>query len=81
MIVIAVIPVPLGSPATLMLIPPAMTTAPASLADFMKVMTSLVRLPALPAVPFNRFVKPVIGARNAMLAVVVGMQLRNCAEC
>jgi len=47
----------------------------------MKVMTSLVRLPALPAVPFNRFVKPVIGARNAMLAVVVGMQLRNCAEC
>jgi hypothetical protein len=81
MIVIVVVPVSLGSPATLMLVPPAMTTAPASLADFMKVMTSLVRLPALPAVPFNRFVKLVIGVRNATLAVVGGMQLRNCAEC
>jgi hypothetical protein len=81
MIVIAVVPVPLCSPATLMLVPPAMTTAPASLADFMKVMTSLVRLPALPAVPFNRFVKLVIGVRNATLAVVGGVQPRNCAEC
>jgi len=47
----------------------------------MKVMTSLVRLPALPAVPFNRFVKLVIGVRNATLAVVGGVQPRNCAEC
>jgi hypothetical protein len=81
MIVIAVVPVPLGSPPALMLVPPAMTAAPASFADFMKVMTSPLRLPALPTVPFNRYVKPVIGARNATLAVVGGMQLWNCAEC
>jgi hypothetical protein len=79
-VMIAIVPIPLRSPSPFMLIPPAMTTAPASLAYLMKFMTGVFSLSALPAVTLDCFVEPVICSHNASLAIVVGMQLRNATE-
>jgi hypothetical protein len=71
-VVIVVIPVPIRVPAMLILVPPAMPTAPAPFPRLVQIMTRAFRLPALRAVMFNGFVELVIDARNSALAIVVG---------
>jgi hypothetical protein len=69
-IMIVVVPVAVGVPAMGVFIPPTVETAPAKLAGLMQLGAGAVGLRATPAVTFHRLVEPMIGAGDALLAVM-----------
>jgi hypothetical protein len=78
---VAIIPVSLGPPLAFVFIPPPVAVIPAVLTRLVQVVTRPVRLFALGAMMFNRFMQPVIRPLNTALAiVVVRAQLRHGAE-
>jgi hypothetical protein len=81
-VVIAIIPVVLGAPAMLVLIPPAMLLPPAALARFVQFAALVVGLAAVAPVAFDGFVQLVLGMSDATLAAVdvFGVRSRHCAE-
>src|SRR5438552_9371747 len=80
-IMIAIVPIVLGSPLVLVLVPPAVPVIPAMLSRFVQLMTRPVRLPALRSVMFNGLMQTMVGPCNAALAVIiVGSQTRHYAE-
>jgi hypothetical protein len=80
-VVIVVVPIVLGVPTMLVLIPPAMGAVPAILARFVQFVPSLISLFAFAAVVLDGFMKTVIGPADATLAiVVVGAQARCAGE-
>jgi hypothetical protein len=85
MVVVVIVPVLLIVPAMLVFIPPFVVLVPAALARLMQFMSRVFGLGTLWAMVFDGFVQSMIGADNAMLAlVVVGVRARdhrqNC-EC
>jgi hypothetical protein len=80
-IVIAVVPIVLGVPTMLALIPPAMTVSTAILARRAQFAPRMVRLPALAPMMVERFLEMMIRLGNTLAATVVtGAQTRNAAE-
>lgn len=73
-VVIVVVPVAIGAPATPVFIPPAMAVFPTPGAGFRQFVAPPGGLRAVPTVPFGSFVELVVGADNAALAVVVRLQ-------
>jgi hypothetical protein len=71
-IVIVIIPIPLGVPAVVIFTPPTMAVVPAMLTGFAQFVTPVVCLLALVAMMFDCFVQVVVGFGNAALAIVVG---------
>ncbi len=78
-IVVMVVPVVFGTPATLVFIPPAVIALPAIFASFVKVAARMICLTAIAAVMLNGLVQAMIGFRDTPLAIVgIGAQTR-CA--
>src|SRR5579859_7556393 len=78
---VVVVPIALGAPPMLVFIPPAVTAAPAIFTSFVKVATRVVRLTAVAAVVLDGLVQPMVGPRNAPLAIVViSAQARRAGE-
>jgi len=71
MIVIVVIPIALGVPASFVFIPPAMVGAPAALTGFAEIVAGAFGLPALIAMMGNGLVELVICVNNAALAIAL----------
>src|SRR6266849_3582789 len=71
MVVIVVIPITIGMPATAILVPPAMALAPAAFPRLVQIVARAVRLPAVPAVMLDGFVESVVGFGDAALAPIV----------
>ena len=69
-VVIVVIPIAFGVPATLMFIPPSMVAVPAALPRIAQFPTRALGLPALEAMPCHGLVQFVVRACNAPLAIV-----------
>jgi hypothetical protein len=81
LVVIMVIPIAFRMPAMLMFIPPSLPGSPAILAHFAQFMTPTFGLLTPVAVTLNGFVQPVVGARNAALAIVaIGAQTWHSGE-
>jgi hypothetical protein len=79
--VVFITPVAFGVPTLRIGVPPPMAIAPAMFAGFCEVVTGAVSLGTAIAVVLDSFVKPVVGAVNASLAVVtIGTQGGGCAE-
>ena len=79
-LVVFISPVAFGVPALGVGIPPPVTAAPAMFASFREVMTCAVGLGTAIAVVLDSLVKPVVGAINASLAIVViSAQAGGCA--
>jgi hypothetical protein len=79
-LVVFVSPVALGMPALGVGIPPPVPIAPAVFASFREVVTGAVSLRTAIAVVLNSLVKPVVGAIDASLAVIViSAQAGGCA--
>jgi len=79
MVVIVVIPIAIGVPATAVLVPPAMSLSPAAFPRLVQIVASAVRLPAVPAVMLDGFVESVVGFGDAALALIV--TLGGCPGC
>ena len=80
-IVVMIIPVAVGMPPMFMFVPPTMVAVPAPLACFVQLLAPAVGLPAVGAMMLDRFMQPVIGSRQAPLAIIViGAQLRCSGE-
>jgi hypothetical protein len=80
-IVIAIIPVVFGMPLALVLVPPAMTSAPAAFPRFMQFVACPFCLPALRPMMLYSFMQPVIGLCDASLAIVIiRTQLRHAGK-
>jgi hypothetical protein len=81
-IVIVLVPIVLGAPAVLVLIPPAVLLTPAAFARFMQFTALVVGLTAIAAVVFDGFVQFVLSMSDTPLAAVdiVGVSSRHCAE-
>ena len=79
-VVIVVIPIALGVPASFVFIPPAMVGVPAALTGCAEIVTGVLGLPALIAMAGNSLVEFWPSARNAPLATFVGAQKRHCSE-
>jgi hypothetical protein len=69
-IVVVFVPVVLGAPAVLVLIPPAMLLAPAALAGFVQFPTLVVGLPAVASVFLDSFVEFMLGVSHSTLTAV-----------
>ena len=69
-VVIVVIPITIGMPATAILVPPAMSLSPAAFPRLVQIVARAVRLPAVPAVMLHGFVESVVGFGDA--AAVAG---------
>ena len=78
-IVIVVIPITLGVPATAVFIPPSMVPVPASFPRLAQFEAGAVRLPAIPAMMLYGFMQFVIGFEYAPLATIV--TLAGCSGC
>jgi len=78
-VVIVVIPITSGMPATAVLVPPAMSLSPAVFPRRVQFEASAVRLPAVPAVMLDGFVESVVGFGDAALALIV--TLGGCPGC
>lgn len=78
-VVIVIIPITIGMPATAVLIPPSMSLSPAAFPRLVQVAAGAVRLPAVPAVMLHSFVESVVGFGNAALALIV--TLGGCPGC
>jgi hypothetical protein len=72
-----VVPVALGVPAVLALVPPLVTFPPATLARFVQFMTLVIRLPAVASMSFDCLMEFVFRVRNPALAVVVGFCMKS----
>jgi len=70
-VVIVVIPITIGMPATAILVPPAMSLSPAAFPRLVQIVARAVRLPAVPAVMLHGFVESVVGFGDAALALIV----------
>jgi len=70
-VVIVVIPIAIGVPATTVFIPPAMSLSPAAFPRLVQIVARAVRLPAVPAVMLHGFVESVVGFGDATLALIV----------
>jgi hypothetical protein len=79
-VVIMVIPVAIVVPAMIVFIPPAMIVAVAILAGFVQVVASGIGLAAFASMMLDGFMKTMIGAADALLAVVIGAQTRGPGE-
>ncbi len=80
-VMVAIIPVPLGPPLFFVFVPPAVSIVPAVLARLVQIVASPVRLFALRAVMFNRFMQAMVRPLDPALAIViVRPQLRYAAE-
>jgi hypothetical protein len=80
-VVIVVIPIALGVPATLVFVPPSMVAGPAALPRFAQFMARMCSLPAPIAMPCHGLIESVICARDAALAIMfVGTQERYRSE-
>jgi len=80
-IVVVVVPIAVGVPTMLVLIPPAMGAVPAIVARFVQFMPRMIRLFAFAAVMLDGFMKTMIGPGDAFLAsVVIGAQTRCASE-
>jgi hypothetical protein len=75
-IVIAIVPVVFFTPATLVLIPPAMMFAPAPFPCLVQFATLVVGLATVAAVALNGFVQFMIPVRNAALTALHALSLR-----
>jgi hypothetical protein len=81
-LVVFISPVAFGVPALGVTVPPPVIASPAVLAGFRKVVTGAVSLRTAIAVVLDRLVKPVVGAVNASLAVIIiSTQAGGCAKC
>ena len=80
-LVVFVSPVAVGVPALGVGVPPSMTVAPAVLASFSEIVTGAFGFGTAIAMVLDSLVKPVVGAVNAFLAVVViSAEVGGCAE-
>jgi hypothetical protein len=80
-LVVFISPVALGVPGLGIGVPPPMTVAPAVLASFSEIVTGAIGFRTAIAVVLDSFVKPVVGAVNTFLAVVViSAEGGGCAE-
>jgi hypothetical protein len=80
-IMVVVVPVVFGMPATRVFIPPAAIALPAIFASFVKVAARVVCLAAIAAMMLNGLVQAVIGLDDTPLAIVViGAQTRRAGE-
>jgi len=70
-IVVVVIPITVGVPATAVFIPPSMVPVPASLPRLAQFEAGAFRLPAVPAMMLDGFMQFVIGLVYAALATIV----------
>jgi hypothetical protein len=82
-VVIVIIPIAIGMPASAVFIPPAMPLSPAAFPRLAQFEAGTVRLPAVPAVMLHGFVQFAIGFVDAVLAFIVtfGKCLRCAREC
>ena len=78
-IVVVVIPIAIGVPATAVFIPPAMAIVPAAFPRLVQIVASAVRLSAVPAVMLHGFVESVVGFGDSALAPIV--TLGGCPGC
>ena len=78
-VVIVVIPIAIGVPATAVFIPPAMALVPAAFPRLVQIVAGAVRLPAVPTVMLHGFVESVVGFGDAALALIV--TLGGCPGC
>lgn len=69
-IVVMIVPITLGVPASLVFVPPAMAVRPAILPRFVEFMPPMLGLLAVPAMTLDGFVQLVVGLDNAVLAIV-----------
>ena len=80
-VTIVVVPIAVGVPTMLVLIPPAMGAVPAIVARFVQFMPRMIRLFAFAAVMLDGFMKTVIGLGDAPLTIVViGAQTWGAGE-
>jgi hypothetical protein len=78
MIVVMIVPVAFRVPAMPVFIPPFVKLAPAEFARFMQLVTSTLRLGAVPSMMLSCFVKPVVGPYKTVTAsVVIGSSSRR----
>jgi hypothetical protein len=70
-IVITVIPVVLSAPLALVLVPPAVTSAPAPFPRLVQLVACPFRMAAMRPMVLNRLVQPVIRFCNPALAIAV----------
>src|SRR6266850_774986 len=70
-VVIVVIPIAIGVPATTVFIPPAVALVPAAFSRLVQIVASAVRLPAVPAMMLHGSVQFAIGFVDAALALIV----------
>src|SRR5215467_9709584 len=68
---IAIVPIAIGVPAVVVFVPPAVVFVPATFTSFPKLMTRVVRLPAVPAMTFDSFVQLAVGLEDTPLAMTV----------
>ena len=73
-VVIVVVPIAIGAPATSVFVPPAVRVFPTPGAGFRQFVAPPGGLRTVPTVPFGSFMEPVISADDAPLAVVVRAQ-------
>ncbi len=78
-VVIVVIPIAIGVPATAVFIPPAMALVPATFPCLAQFEAGAVRLSAVPAVMLHGFMQFVIGFGDAALTAIV--TLGRCPGC
>jgi hypothetical protein len=80
--VVVLVPIAVGAPAVLVLVPPAMLLPPATLARFVQLATLVIRLPAVASMFLDSLVEFMVGVRDPALTPVnvFGMNSRRCAE-
>jgi hypothetical protein len=78
-VVIVVIPITIGVPATSVFIPPSMVLLPASFPRLAQIEAGAVGLPAVPAMMLHGFMQSVICFGYAALATIV--TLAGCPGC
>jgi len=76
------VPVVLGAPAVVVLVPPAMLLAPATLARFVKFTALVLCLAAVASMFLDGLVEFMVGMRDPALTAVdvFGVKPRRCAE-
>jgi len=80
-VMVVIVPVALGVPTMLVLIPPAVTVVPAVVARFAQFVPGFVGLLALASMMLDGVMKMVIRPGNSLLAIVViGAQARRAGE-
>jgi hypothetical protein len=81
-VVVVLVPVALGAPAVLVLVPPPMTLTPATLPGRVQFAAFVVGLGAVAAMFPNGFVKLMIGMSDAALApvIILGVNSRDGSE-